>query len=450
MDWRKFAAALSFAAILPTTAFAHGELWYDAYSHLPQFKKIVIYPIRGLDGTFKIDDEKSEVYQANDYFDKRFVRKLKIKTVPLGSSLKENKEIRIDEEKYKTLYNNFSSEKDRAAAVTEITASNGYIIPRINLDQLEPHTSPARTVNVEMKSWTEEKNGPSGDRTYDERYWTERHTIPEKALMLYHMGIEYNMFNREGKKIMTYRNAEHTYGEAYGGVVKTLDNYGGPYGKLIGLVTKLFTKNSKKNLKPERYRVELFKSIVNEFRKDFKDIQTDFKKNKKKVRVEQTIGFKDVSLPWKVGGDEYSLKSAYFSMKDLASKFTNLNVDYSGDGSAKYFVQGNITYYSLDRKWIEPHVTLYNSLVSETEEDWYDSSGEKHVKKIKKYTTGISDHHGYWQYTATVSGTFNLLDANGRVVVSHSSTETDDKVADAYRHLLKDFYKKVNDHLVGK
>ena len=48
MNWKKFAAALSFAAILPTTAFAHGELWYDVTSHLPQFKKIVIYPIKGL------------------------------------------------------------------------------------------------------------------------------------------------------------------------------------------------------------------------------------------------------------------------------------------------------------------------------------------------------------------------------------------------------------------
>ena len=64
--------------------------------------------------------------------------------------------------------------------------------------------------------------------------------------------------------------------------------------------------------------------------------------------------------------------------------------------------------------------------------------------------TEINDHHGYWQYTATVSGTFNLVDTNGRILVSHSATETDDKVADAYRHLLNDFYKKVNTLLVGK
>ena len=110
MDWKKFAYTLSLTVIIPTVAFAHGELWYNAASHLPQFKKIVIYPIRGIDGKFRINkNEQSEVYQINDYFDKRFVRKLKIKTVPLGSSLKENKEIRVDEEKYKSLYRKFSS-----------------------------------------------------------------------------------------------------------------------------------------------------------------------------------------------------------------------------------------------------------------------------------------------------------------------------------------------------
>ena len=437
MDWKTFAAALSFAAILPTTAFAHGELWYDADSHLPQFKKIVVYPIKGLDGTFKIDDnEQSEVYQANDYFDKRFVRKLKIKTVPLGSSLKENKEIRVDEEKYKSLYNNFPSEKERAATVTEVTASNGYIIPQINLDQLEPHTSPAKTVTVQLKSWTEEEGGPNGDRTYDVRTWSETHTIPEQALMLYHMGIEYNMYDREGKKILTYRNAEHTYGEEYGGI--------------IGIFTGIFGGKQTKSLKPNRYRVELFKSIVNEFRKDFKNIQDDFKKNKEKTRIPKTIGFKGINLPGNVGGDEYSLKSAYFSMKDLALKNTDVEIDYSGAGKAKYFVQGSISRYSLDRKWIEPYVTLSDTLISSTEEDWYDGKGNKHTKTIKKYETKIIDHHGYWKYTATVSGTFNLLDANGRVLLTHAATETDDKLADAYRHLLKDFYKKVNLLLTGK
>lgn len=431
MNLKKIAAVVSFAAMLPATAFAHGELWYDAASHLPQFKKIVVYPLRGLDGEFKIDEnEKSEAYQANDYFDKRFVRKLKIKTVPLGSSLKENKEIRVDEEKYQSLYNKFPSEKERAETVASVTAANGYIIPHINRDETEPHISPAKTVTVEMKSWTEEKNGPKGDRTYDQKTWTVSHTIPEVQLMLYHMGVDYDMFNREGKKIMTYRNFENTYGDKYGGV--------------SGIIGGIFGGKPTKALRPDRYRVEIFKSVVDEFRKDFKDIQDNFQDNKKKQRINKTIGFRNIALPANVGGDEYSLKSLYFQMKDSAFKYTNANIDYDGKGDAKYFVEGSISRYDLTRQWIEPWVTLSNQVVKEESYEWTDSKGVKHTAKVKKYQTSIVDHHGYYKYTATVAGNFKLLDSNGNVVVSHSSTETDDKPADAYLHLLKDFYKKVN------
>ena len=436
MNWKKFATTLYLSVMIPTVAFAHGELWYNAASHLPQFKKIVIYPIRGIDGKFRINkDEQSEVYQTNDYFDKRFVRKLKIKTVPLGSSLKENKEIRVDEEKYKSLYKKFPSEKERATTVASVTAANGYIIPHINLDKLEPHTSPAKTVTVEMKSWTEEKNGPNGNRTYDEKTWNVTHTIPEAKLMLYHMGLDYNMYDRNGSKIMTYRNFEHTYGDKYGGGV-------------VNSIVGLFKGKQTQSLKPDRYRVEMFKSIVDEFRRDFEDIQDNFKTNKKKERISTTIGFRNITMPNAVGDDEYSLKSIYFQMKDSAYKYTNAKIDYDGKGGAKYFVEGAISRYSLDRKWIEPHVTLRNKDIETKTSEWYDNKGKKHKKKIIKYITEIVDHHGYWQYTATVTGTFKLIDSKGNVLVTHSATETDDKQADAYIHLLKDFYKKVNDLFV--
>ena len=450
MNLKKILATVSLAITLPATAFAHGELWYDAASHLPQFKKIVVYPIQYLNEGFKIDsNEKSETYQVNDYFDKRFVRKLKIKTVPLGSSLKENKEIRTDEEKYKSLYQNFSSEQDRATTVTSVTAANGYIIPHIFLDKLEPHNSPAKTVTVQMKSWTEEEGGPNGNRTYDEKNWNVSHTIPAKDLILYHMGIDYNMYDREGKKIMTYRNAEHTYGNAGGAVGSTVTNavqniYGIDISGVVGAINNIFSGKKSKPLKPDEYKVELFKSIVDEFRKDYDDIQKNFKDNKKKTRVGKTIGFKGINLPQNVGSDEYSLKSVYFGMKDMAFEYTDANIDYDGSDNARYFVQGDINYYSLDRHWVEPHATTYNELLSLQENDWYDTHGNKHTRKIKKYQTKIVDHHGYWQYTATVKGTFSLIDDSGRVLVTHSATETDDKTADAYQHLMKDFYKKVS------
>ena len=457
MNRKKFLSTLAFIMTLPTAVFAHGELWYDAASHLPQFKKIVVYPIKYMEEDFKIDDnEKSEIYQANDYFNKRFVRKLKIKTIPLGGSLKENKEIRVDEEKYKSLYNNFSSEEERAKTVAEVTAANGYIIPHIFLDKVEPHLSPAKTVTVEMKSWTEEEDGPNGNRKYDEKTWKVTHTIPDKELNLYHMGIDYNMYDRNGKKIMTYRNAEHTYGDI-GGVGGAISNvaqnlYGVNISGIVRAIDNLFGGKKSKSLKPDDYRVELFKDIVNEFRKDYEDVQKNFKKknDKSKIFVPKTIGFKEINLPQNVGGDEYSLKSIYFSMKDSAYKYTDLKVDYNNEGKANYFIQGNIDSYYLDRHWVEPSASTYDSLISIETSDWYDSHGNKHTKKIKKYQTEIADHYGYWQYVATVGGTFILTDSSGKIIVSHSAVETDDKTSDAYLHLMKDFYQKVNTALVDK
>ena len=433
MNLKKILAAATLFFVAPSAAFASGELWYDAGSHLPQFKKIVVYPIQ-YSGKFWIeDDAKSEVYQANDYFNKRFIRKLKVKTIALGVLLDENKEIRRDDEKYKPIFDTFTLPvKDMAKKVTETTASNGFIIPTINETRLEPHRSPAKTVTVQMKSYTTEEDGPNGNRTYDVRTWNQSFTIPAADLMLYHFGLLYNMYDREGKKIMTYRNAEHTYGEKYGGVV--------------GAISGLFGGKQTKSLRPDRYQVELFKSVVDEFRKDFEDVQKNFKSNKEtdKKRSNKTIGFKGINLPQNAGSDEYSLKSIYFAMKDSAYKYTNLKVDYNGDGSAKYFVSGNISRYIFDRKWREPYVTSYDKLVSTEEVPWVDGQGIQHTKKIKKFITEYTGHHGYWEYFARVTGDFRLTDASGRVIASYSGTETDDKTADAFNHFMKKFYDQVN------
>ena len=135
----------------------------------------------------------------------------------------------------------------------------------IYLDKLEPHLSPAKTVRVQLKSWTEETDSPNGDRTYDVRTWTETHTIPVENLMLYHFGVDYNIYDRYGNKVMTYRNAEHTYAEDFGGLSSIFD--------------------SSKSLKPENYALPLFKSLVNEYRKDFEEIKKNFDDDKKKIAL---------------------------------------------------------------------------------------------------------------------------------------------------------------------
>ena len=458
MNWKKIFVTATFIATLPTAAFAHGELWYDASSHFGQLSgkkdakaKIVVYPLEYankflIEDEIKADGSKSEVYQANDYFNKRFVRRLKVKTVALGVLLDENKKIRQDEEKYKPLFESFGYPVEQKAKIVaeKVTGGRtGFIIPTIDIMYTEPHLSPATTVTLQMKSWTQEEDGPNGNRKYDEKTWNVSHTIPAKELMLYHFGLKYNMYDdKEGKKIMTYRNSEHTYGEQYGGVV--------------GFINGLFGGKQTKSLKPDRYAVELFKSVVDEFRDDFEDSQKNFKKKdsrekgKDKNVVNKTIGFRGINLPGNVGGDEYALKSIYFAMKDFAYQYTKLKVDYNGKGNADYFVQGNITRYSLDRTWISPHADTYDSEISSEDFEWIDRDGNKHTGTRKQYETKIIDYFGEWKYTATVSGTFQLVDSSGRVIISHSDTKTDDKTADAYQHLLKDFYDKVNNHFGTK
>ena len=462
MNLKKIAATISMALMLPTTAFAHGELWYDSTAHVPQYKKIVVFPVAGKTGNRYIDEagsdkgiydsaesagasdeikklrEKTVTYQVNDYLAKRFVRKMKIKTViPLGSPLEEVKEIRKDMEKYKPLLGSFSSETERAKKVAEIAVADGYILPVINLANTEPHTSPATTVTVQMYTYMKEVDGPNGTREYDRKTWNERHTIPAKDLILYHFGMEYQMYDRDAKKVMTYRNLEHTYGENYGGV--------------MGFINGLFGGKPTKSLSPDRYRLELFKSIVDEFKDDYKDVQKNFEgKDKDKKSPAITIGFGSINLPRNVGGDEYSLKSAYFAMKNLAKLYTNAEIIYNNEKPSRYTVRGTITRYSLDKKWIPPTASTYDSEVSSEDFEWTDRDGNKHTGQRKKYESKITDNFGHYDYVATVSGTFQLVDSNGSVIVSHSATETDDKTADAYRHLLKGFYDKVNAQFGGK
>lgn len=84
MNWKKFLITAMCAISVQTTAFAHGELWYDATSRFAQLKdkgKIIVYPLE-YEGQFLIKkNEDHEFYKANDYFNKRFVRKLKVNTV---------------------------------------------------------------------------------------------------------------------------------------------------------------------------------------------------------------------------------------------------------------------------------------------------------------------------------------------------------------------------------
>lgn len=424
------------AVTLPAVAFAHGELWYDYSAHLPQYKKLVIYPVQWPDGIrYTHENENTDIYKLNDHIDTRLVRKLKFKTISLGRTLKENKDLRIDESKYKSLYQNFSSEKERGNAVFDITGAQGYMTPRIYEMRTEPHLSPETHTSVQLKTWTEEENGPNGNRTYNVNTWYQPVTIPAQELMLYHMAMTHDIFNKHGQKVFRYRNEEHTYGESY---------------------QNFLDFSGKSALNENNYRLKMFKHLVKEFRKDTEDVRENFKKNQKRQKeaTGPIISFGKIAVPNNVGNDEYLINSVYFYLKDAAMARTNARVNTGHDDRAvpaRYQVKGTIYTYKLDRSWHPPYADTISERIDKKEQTWTDKDGKKHTMTISNWKTTPTTHHGYWSYTATVGGILALVDTrSGQVVVSHETTETDDKMADAYRHLVNGFYDKVNNYIGNK
>ena len=407
--------ALSCALVVaaPLTAMAHGQLWYEKNAHVPQYKKIMIYPwgTTWSDEWLRSDDESNIRYQMNDYIDKKLGRRLKYKTISLGRTLKENKNIRTDEEKYNSLTDAAPSETARADRIRNIDPGvNGYLIPRIAENRDEPHLSPETTVTVPMHSYIQETGGPNGDRTYGESNWTERYTIPAREQNMHHMAINCAMYDDYGKTVMTFANEAHEYNN---------ENY-------------------------KKKEIHMYKHLVDEFYKDVKEMVQKPDEGAEK-RIGAKIGFGNIELPSNVGSNSTLLRSVYFTTKSRAYRMEKARIIYNNDqGQPDYYVRGWISYYNLDRRWQPPYATTYDSLVSDDKSDWVDVYGNKHTMHTKKYKSEITGHYGEWIYTARVNGTFQLVDArNNRVVVEYSANEEDDKTGDALIHLIDAFYDRV-------
>ena len=407
---KKTIFAVFMAMLIPMGAMAHGHLWYDLTSHVPQFKKLVVYPLSysGKDNYLLTDDEQSNIYKMNDYLDKKMVRKLKYKTIPLGHSIQENKDIRIDEEKYRSLYGPFADEKARGAAVGEITAADGYLVPRIRENRLETYQSPQKVVNITMRAWTEITNGPNGNQITDNRQWYENHIIPAKTQYLRHMDMEYTLYNDQGDRVLTFENNNHLH---------------------------------------DSDEVHSFRELTDEFRKDMRDMV-------QKSADKKIIGDKVAVIPFSsasnVVNDPYMAGFIKYAAQERLKKLKNLSVaktevELKG---AKYLVSGLIEYFSLNRKWVEPYAYTTNDVVSSYKQKWWDDKGNEHEMKVTSYITKVHDVYGHWAYSATVKGGLFMIDTkNNKVVAKYEGEETDDKTSDAYLHLVDAFYSVVKKNL---
>ena len=396
--------------IMQSAAQAYGIFWYDLTSDIGEWKKVVIFPLANSNdkNNYLIDrDEKSLLYWENKHLMERFEKKIKnLHTVRLAPGIKEKDEILVD--KYSVLLQPYPSEKARAEAVFEQTGADMYILPRFKQKRIQTDISPRTEFNVTLRSWTEEENGPNGNRTYDEKSWTVRHVIPEKEIYLHIMELEFDGYDTEANKVLTFTDSRREY---------NVD---------------------------EKHQ---FRNITKYIRKDFGDIKSGKRKEKGKGGT-TNIGFKNINLPSNVGSDEFALKGAYFSMKiEALDRLKDFNVitDPSSGDTLNYYVTGNVNDWRMISTWVPPKVTTYSSLIETKKQKWTDSKGKEHEMKIKKYEEKITDHYAYWDIKWHVNANFQLVNANtGQVVVSESGSETDDKVMDSYRHILASFYNKVN------
>ena len=396
---------------IQSSVHAYGIFWYDMNSDMANWKKVVIFPLAYSWDKNKYlisTDENSLLYWENKLLMERMEKKIKnMHTVRLAPGIAEKGEILID--KYSVLLQQYPNEKARAEAVFEQTGADMYLLPRFKQKHIQKDISPRTVVNVQMRSWTEEKNGPNGDRTYDERNWTETHVIPAKEIFLHIMELEFEGYDTEkAQKVLTFVDSRREYGV------------------------------------DDKHQ---FRNITKYIRKDFGDIKSGKHKDKGKDGI-RTIGFKNINLPSNVGSDEFALKGAYFGMKiEALDTLKNFKIITDGNSTEPldYYVTGRINDWRMLSIWHPPYATTYNSTVESKESKWYDKEGKEHKMTTTKYKTEISDHFAYWEIKWNVNANFNLIDAkNGQVVVSGSGNETDDKVMDAYRHILKSFYKNIN------
>ena len=403
--------------LMQTSAQAYGLFWYDMSSNITQWKKLVIFPLAYSNdkNNYLISrDESSLLFWENKHLMERFEKKIKnMHTVRLAPGIKEKDEILID--KFSVLLKPYPNEKARAAAVFEQTGADMYLFPRFKEKRIQIDISPRTEVNVQLSSWTEISGSPNSDGIYDKRTWTEHHVIPEREIHLHIMKLEFEGYDTEtAKKVLLFLDERREY-----------------------------------NVDDQHQ----FRDITKYIRKDFGELKSGKNKGKDKAGTIK-IGFKNINLPPAVGGDEYSLKSAYFAMKfEAMDKLKGVSVitDATSTQQPDYYVTGDVSTWKLVSTWHLPHVTTRADIISTEKEKWKDVKGNEHTKYTRKYKEVIDDHFAYWSFEWHIGATFRLVNAKtGQVVASYSNYERNDKPMDAYKKILRDFYKEVNEHFKRK
>lgn len=161
-----------------------------------------------------------------------------------------------------------------------------------------------------------------------------------------------------------------------------------------------------------------------------------------------TMGFGNIEVPANIANDEFAIKALYFAMKDEARKVKGVKVNYKGGTNESYYVKGVLTYYSWYHYWNQPHASTISKEVWSEDHKWKDDKGKERTRTVSKMTTEVYDVFGSFTFKGAVKGTFYLIKSgDDQVIAEYSGDFDNDKPIDAYRALLKKFYKEVNTKL---
>ena len=386
-------------------ASAEGNIWMDENAEiLPyQYKKVVVYPIRYL-------QEQDGNYETAPKYNKMLLDRLNkrgkgVNWMGFSPMLEEKKHILRDNPKYDHLRDHFATEKERAAAVYDATAADGYLLPHVRWDQVRVDHSPATWATVKIETYYDEKNGPKGNRDkLNYHSWHESHLIPAHDSNLRMLDMDFSLLDREGNKSLT---PTHYYPD--------------------------YERST------EHARNQIFKK----FPGDWSRLRRD--KPQEAAAGAPTLGFRNLNLPASAGRDEYSIKTIYYAYKDAAGdRLKGVKVDYTPN-AGQYYVTGTVDTYQRGQTWHPPYADTSTYLDETKKFTWTDADGNSHEGKREYYKTSVHDYYGYYTFWYKVGASLRLVDAStGQTIFQHHYAADDtERFGNALRSVFNDFYRDV-------
>ena len=345
-----------------------------------------------------------------------------MKLVLLNSVLEEKQQI-LKTEKYDVLLEPFQTETERAKEVDDLTAADVYLVPVILSETTENYISPAKEVkNITLRSWTEDKGGPKGNRTYNEKSWTVDHFIPECKKAIHTLDVVITGYDAKANKILTYFNKNITNCDE-----DAIESYSVKY------------KDTTVHVPWSQFE------FCNDFNRA-KDLTTYKKK------YDATIGFKNIEIPPDNDINEYIVNGLNFTFSDEALRILRrYNVIVDPDVLTDYTIECSINNVELKKIWHEPKIVKFSYVTNSESEEWIDKKGKVHIRTIEDYEEGIRNSFGYYSFEWDMNIQCRLIrNSTNDIMLSTNYNKNSSDIIYDYKEIVDEFHKEVKRHFDRK